>query len=439
MIDLLRQSVSNRATIMPSTRRKSARTSDRDLAADAREAYERVRRAWAALLAALPGAPLARANQLSRALKLSPKLGWQVWRFVHAESAHELIDHLPGEQGLAIVLRAAAKAGVPAAVVRGAEASLRSVQELIRRHAGDRASLSMMLGGGAVGHAGADARARSDEEHRRLAFLGASYLWGVQARTSLHLSILHAGRNERVIDIAAIRGVIDLRRLRPDLPWIVARGCRPGEHKEDGRYREPLSGRSTDPGRAPIVEEFCSSPTPDVRVIPVSESLVDLELAPGKVGDVGSVTCMVGEALRNLPRYKPSPDSRGRLTPVVFTPSERFLMDVIVHPGAVERFPLRVGLYGDPRGEGLNEFKERNRLPIPLAAEPLGRGIDAIDVPYIPRYRELVLRAHEMLGWRAADFETYRIQLTYPPCPCGVSVEWDLPQGGGGGGGGGGG
>ena len=418
---------------MPAPRRKSPtlqREGERDLASDARGAHERVRRAWGQLLAALPedpNGPIRRAKQLSEALKVSPKLGWQVWRFVNAESAHEMIQHLPGEQGLAIVLRAAGKAGVPAAVVRRAEASLRSVHELTRRHAGDRASLSMMLSGPGGGGAAARARARSDEEHRRLAFLGSSYLWGVQARTTLHLSILHPGRNQEVIDIAAVRGVIDLRRLRADLPWIVARGCRPGQHK-DGRYREPMSGRSTDAGRAPIIEEFCSSPTPEVRVIPVSEALVDLELAPGKVGDAGSVTCMVGEALRNLPRYKTSPESRGKLTPVVFTPSERFLMDVVVHPGAVERFPLRVGVYGDPRGEGLGEFKERNRLPIQLVAQPLGRGIDVIDVPYIPRYRELVLRAHEMLGWRAEGFETYRIELTYPPCPCGVCVEFDLPD-----------
>jgi hypothetical protein len=396
----------------------------RDLASDARGVHERVRRAWGQLLRALPEVSIRRANQLSKALKLSPKLGWQVWRFVNAESPHELIEHLPGEQGLAIALRAAAKAGVPPAVLRRAEASLRSVHELVRRHAGDRASLSMMLSGGS-----GQARGRSDEEHRRLAFLGLSYLWGVQARTYLHLSILHPGRDDQVIDSAAIRGVIDLRRLRPDLPWIIARtGCRPGEHKEDGRYREPMSTPSTDSTRAPIIEEFCSSPTPEVRVIPVTETLVDLELAPAKVGDAGSVTCMAGEVFRNLPRYKTLPDSRGGLTPVLFTPSERFLMDVIVHPAAIERFPLRVGVYGDPRGEGLSEFRERNRLPIQLTAEPLGRGIDVIDAPYIPRYRELVLRAHEMLGWRADDFETYRIELTYPPCPCGVSVEFDLPD-----------
>jgi hypothetical protein len=414
---------------MASSRRQS-RTSQRerdpDLASDARGAHAQVARAWAELLRALPDSPIRRANQLSKTLKLSPKLGWQVWRFVNAQSPHELIEHLPGEQGLAIVLRAAARTGVPAAIVRRAEDSLNSVHEVIRRHAGDRASLSMMLSGAGAG-APAEARARTDEEHRRLAFLGASYLWGVQARTSLHLSIVHPGRNHELTDIAAVRGVIDLRRLRPDLPWIVARGCRPGQHK-DGRFREPMTGRSTDPSRAPIIEEFCSSPTPDVRVIPVSDSLVDLELAPAKVGDAGNVTCMVGEALRNLPRYKTSPDSRGRVTPIVFTPSERFLMDVIVHPGGIERFPLRVNLYGDPRGEGLSEFKERNRLPIHVVAHPLGRGIDVLDVAYVPRYRELVLAAHEMLGWIPEDFETYRIELTYPPCPCGVSVEFDLPD-----------
>ena len=347
-----------------------------------------------------------------------------------ADSPYELISHLPGPQGVGIVVAAAAKLGAPRTAIARAEQAMERVDELTRKHAGDRASLAMMLAPLSVSH---EDRAQSDEEHRRLAFLGNSYLWGVQARVHLNLSILHPGKNDRLIDIAAVRGVIDLRRLRPDLPWIITRtGCRPGKHT-DGRYREPMTAASTDADRPPLIEEFCSTPIPAVRMLPVAGSnLLDLEVAATQMGDAGSVTCIVGEALRNLPRYRSShdaPDPHGRLSPILFTPCERLIQDVLIHRGAEPLLPLRPSFYGDPRGDGLSQMLERNRLPIIASVRSLGRGIDAVDTAHIPRYHELIARSHELLGWHAeADFDVYRLELTHPPFPSMSVLEFDLPD-----------
>jgi hypothetical protein len=157
--------------------------------------------------------------------------------------------------------------------------------------------------------------------------------------------------------------------------------------------------------------------------------LWDVEVAPTQIGDAGSVTCIAGEALRNLPKYRTNPDSRGRLTPILFTPCERLIQDVLIHRGAEPLLPMRASFWGDPRGDGFNQLIERNRLPIVATVQSLGRGIDAVDTPYIPRYRELVARSHELLGWSAeADFDVYRLELTYPPFPCMSMLEFDLPD-----------
>jgi hypothetical protein len=400
----------------------------RELRREARDVANDVRAAWLALIQATPGGrTVRRATQLCRLLGLSTKLGWQIWRMCQSTSPYELVSHLPGPQGVAIVLEAATKLGAPRAAVSRARKAIERIDDLTRTHAGDRASLVMMLAPLSVSD---EDREQSDGEHRRLAFLGNSYLWGVQARVHLNLSILHPGAHDHVIDTAAVRGVIDLRRLRPDRPWIITRtGCRPGRHS-DGRYREPMTAASTDEDRPPLIEEFCSSPTPVVRLLPVANSnLLDLELAPTQMGDAGSVTCIVGEALRNLPRYRTSPDSRGRLSPILFTPCERLIQDVLIHRGAEPLLPLRASFFGDPRGDGLSEMIDRNILPIVANIRSLGRGIDAVDTPHIPRYRELVERSHELLGWQAdADFDVYRLELIYPPFPCTSVVEFELPE-----------
>src|ERR1051325_726133 len=81
---------------------------------DALRITRKLSTAWLSLIRSLPGGSrLARATQLARLLRLSEKLGWQIWRTAHAASAVEVLEHLPGEHGIDIALGAAAKLGAP--------------------------------------------------------------------------------------------------------------------------------------------------------------------------------------------------------------------------------------------------------------------------------------------------------------------------------------
>lgn len=382
---------------------------------------------WAAAIP--PGVTLDRPTDLADLLNLKPKLAWQLWRVINAQDAVEAHGHLPGPAGLRIALEAAARRGVSADHRESVEQAFERVRQLTDQHAGDRHALATMLGS-----RGGSAAQRSAEELRRMAFAGNSAIWGVRVRVQLMLSILHPGKSNDLVDAAAVRGVFDLQRLRPSLPWVIARiGCYSTAEQRKQRRREPITPVGS--SGVPLLREFCSPAMPELTPIAISETLADIELAESAVGEEGAVTCVFGEVFRNLPRYRePEPASgaesgeRGSITPVLFTPTEIYIHDLLVHPGAEPLPPWRVSVYGDARGEGFTQTRARNRIPLDVAAEPLGRGRDGLAAPYLPRYAELVGHVHEQLGWDPDDFTAHRIRINYPLVPSMVAVDFDLPE-----------
>jgi hypothetical protein len=397
-----------------------------ELADDARQVTGLLRSAWKELLAeATGGQTFSRATEVAKALEVRPKLGWQVWRVMNADDPFEALDHMPGAGSIETVIRAARERGASTEVEQQLRAALREFGELVRRHAGDRRTLAIML----AQRPGASSD-EADEEHRRHGFLASSYLWGVQARAFLMLSIIHPGETDDVVDVVAVRGVIELRRLRPNHPWIIARtGCwpDPGEDRF-GPTRAPLYPAPAHLS-APILEEFCSPRGTPVRAIPVSPTLADIELPPAPVGDTGLATCLTGEVFRRLPKYRSADLPRATIAPVVLTPCKVFLHDILVHPGAGELGPLRTTVFGDVRGDGFKELDERNVLSVRASMRRIDTGAGAAaPTPWYSRYAELVDHVHALLGWKAAGYATYRLLLRYPVMPSQISTEFDLPE-----------
>lgn len=384
-----------------------------------------LRRAWRDVIGAVTPRFPRRASELARVLEVRPKPAWQLWQVMNRSDALAVLENLPGPGVTEALLAGAARLGAPEGTCERVRAAVRGVRELVTEHAGDRQSLSMMLAQGTDGDA-----PDAEESYRRQGFLCASYLWGVQARTQVMTSILHEGSGDGVVDAVAIRSLIDLRRLRSDRPWVIVRtGCYSTKAQlKDGRYREPILDHNN-PARAPVLEEFSSPRELPVRVLPVTPTLVDLELAEGPVGNSGLVTCTTAEVFRNLPQFKSAAQPTGLIGPLVLTPCRVVIHDVIVHEGARPVLPFRTRVYGDARGEGFHPLHERNLLPIGAAMRPLGGGLECLETPDVSRYPELVRHVYERLGWRPAGIEVYRLRLTYPVMPSTVLTEFDLPEG----------
>lgn len=388
---------------------------------------------WRSVLGSLPASgEIVRAQDFARCLNLRTKLAWQVWRSMHAESAVELLEHLPGEPGLNLFWSALDRKASSREASRALRRAVDRFRELVRVHAqGDDDALRGMLAGLAP-----DQAERMDLEHREGAFQAARHLWGVQARTTLALSILHPGRAPNLMDVVALRGTFGLQRLRADLPWILARvGCQP----EKG---DPTPGESPDsprresivrvePGEPSLIPELCSRPMPGLRTIPITATQADIELLPGPVGASAACDIVMGDVFRNLPRFRTGPRPPD-ISPIIFTPCERYVHDLIVHRGAEPAGPFRVEVFGDPRGQGLDNEATRQPLAIRVRAELCGRGPEALRLPEVPHYQRLVSFVHDRLGWsgrgEASDYSVHRITIAYPITPSIAVVRFDLPE-----------
>lgn len=397
----------------------------------ARQVLAKVRDTFAAVVEALPERAT-RPSDLMRALNVDRKLAWRLSKVVQSHDPFALVEHLPGSAGVVILLNAAARRGVPAPAISAAHAAYQDFEQLITVHAGDRTSLEMM--------AQAFSRETSDQSelaHRKAAFQGNSYTWGVQARTQLSVNIIAPSTDPANIDIALISGLIDLRRLRPKVAWVVARtGFITNEGKTipapppDATPEQKRAAR--DAYRVPLVREFCSSPLPDLRAKLNDSGLMEIELVEGPVGEKGAITCVFsGPPFRNVEaRGRSEDESKAHLNAHIRTPSTMLIHDLLVHH---ERFgPLtpEVSVYSEVHREVRSAATrdDRYRLPVRLNVEYLGRGPTVIRTPDVPRYPQLVRHVCGLHNWNAEDFDVYRLVMSYPIVPSAVVISFEVPE-----------
>jgi hypothetical protein len=397
----------------------------RNLPDDAAEVLAAVRAAFARLVESLP-IRIARAVDLSEALDLPRKLGWQVWRIVESASPYEAAQYLPGEGAIRSFLQAAARRGAPAALVAEAERAAARVGALVDTHAGDRASLDMMLG------AIAGPAHHIEEQRRRDAFRGNSFIWGIQARTRLFTSIVAPGKGDS-LDVAVLDGLIDLRRNRAGAPCVLAEtwvrdSARPGAPIR----MEPLwPAGDTDPALPPVIPEFCSSPMPAMRPVRVGEGHVRVELTPGAIGETGAITCITGHVYRGVgSRIRREGDPTLDFAARVNKPAEVLIHDLIVHRSLFGPIEPIVRVFSELSGpvvehESLSRLEQ---LPMAAAVKHLGRGPDVAASSDTPRYTDLLRWTFQRLGWDGADFDVHRTRMRYPVVPSSVVLSVDLPE-----------
>jgi len=238
------------------------------------------------------------------------------------------------------------------------------------------------------------------------------------------------------MDVVALRATIGFQRLRADTPWVIARvGCRPRTSEGSGDPapgQGPLSPRRetifpTKPGQPSIIHELSSNPLPPFRVLPRTQTLADIMLQPGPVGELAAMDIVSGDVFRNLPRFH-DPAHTPEITPILLTPCQTYMHDLIVHDGAEIDGSFHVEAYGDPRGEGLESAESRARVPGALSAELVGRGPQALHLPDIPRYREYVQATKSRLRWHSESFTVYRVRWEWPATPSMVAVKFRLPS-----------
>ena len=368
-------------------------------------AVGRIRRTFTEIIDALPQS-IARASELQHTLKIDKGLSWRIFNVIRYPNPFDAARYIPGTGGVRIFLQAAQKQGVPASLTDTAAAALADYQKLVRIHAGNRKQLDRML----AAHS-KENRAEMDVAHRRLAYEANSYIWGVSAEVQLRTSFVSFSETPGWVDLASLRGLIGLQRLRPDVRWPlgVAR-CRTdtGMIASDSTL-EPLYDVVNPDDVAGKL--FMSQPRPKIEFSRAYGAL-QWTLSPGPAGKTGAVTCVTGEIKRQGGPFRCcETDTIASYIVQVGTAAELLIFDQFVHEELYG--PLKPELavysqfdYGTPNSS--------LRLQVLDTVQYMGKATDALHTPEIPRYADMVSYVFKRLRWDPSRFDVYRFRMEYP-------------------------
>jgi len=351
------------------------------------------------------------------------KLAWQVRHVAYNPSPHRAASFLPSRVGFQTLLTALRARMPNDPLVESLAGASEQFEQVARAHAGSRTHLDLLL------QAQPDATGeRSEVRWRERAFLGNSFIWGAQARVTLGLTLINfAARKRDWIDVAQVRGLVGLRRVRPNLHWVVNQSVVLNRRKRvTSPKRRPLdetAARAMD--GVPILPAFCSQPCPALRRRVSADGLINDELLPAPVGVSGQQTILLGEVLRELaPRYATEVRQRAHFGSVSRTPSELLLLDHFVHRDLFPGVARELCVFGEINSPVT--MAEDDRLPVGETIEALGAGAGAARTSDVPGYLELVRWTFDRLGWDPAQFDLYRVRMAYPPVPASVMVRHPL-------------
>lgn len=410
---------------MPTTSPKgSARNAPQDRFPTGIQAVlERVRGVLGSIVESVCGGS-ARAQDVTDGFGIHRKLGWQIWNVIHADDPLAAVKFMPNARGIQLFRKSAAQRNVPEDLLVPLDDVIPQFEQIIQTHAEDREMLEMLI----------EARDERPDEAaeirwRKQSFTGNSFVWGVRAKTLLATVLLHPSGRNGYFDMVRIQGLLELVRTRSNVRWPFAQSI---TKSDDGTLhapqRIPLSDSKLvrDIG-VPLLEQFCSQPLPPVQRRPNEFGAVEDELLPGPVGQTGASTIITGEILREVAPLEPTSDGEMALWGTgIRTPGELLITDHFVHRDLFPGVTRELCVFG----ELISPMTQDNRdlLPVSESLQELGRGIDRVRTAEVPRYADILKFVFERTGWKADDFEVYRVRMRYPPIPISVMVRHELPR-----------
>ncbi len=366
--------------------------------------------------------------EVHRSFGVDRKLGWQVARVAHDQNLFDACRHFPGDAAMARFLVAAGERGVEAGLIERAGEAARDLSAVIERHSGSRVAFDQMLAGLSAG--------ASDQEElaqRRAAYSANGYLYGVRARVQLTTHILFPSATAGLVDVAVVRGFVDLWRVRSWRPWPVMwrRWSREDGSLSEGVRFEPIDPALRGVEAAPLLPAFCSTDATEVIASELDDGIVEYALAGSEIGKLGRTTCVLGEVARGAgPAVRTASDAHAELTAQVRTPVESLLFDNLVHRDLAKLGVPELGYASDVLRVGRPSERppEQDALSPLATLESLGdrpAGRELADVPF---YADLLESVLKMLGQPSDGFSLYRARLPHPALVSTAHMRYALPS-----------
>ncbi|NOX57968.1 MAG: hypothetical protein GXP29_03810 [Planctomycetes bacterium] len=394
---------------------------------EAERVLRSLRGAFGELFDSLPE-PAVKPQQIAQALGIDKKLAWRVLKIVQSPDPFAAAQYVPGIAAIKTFTDSATRIATPKSLVDGLHRAYADFEGLIRAHAGDRASLEMMLTACAK-----DDRTTADIAHRRMAFRGNSFIWGAQAKTQLKTVFVRPGDDPNLIHLAMVNGFFKLRQLRDDAPLTVAR-IRYSDG--DGVVRRPAEFCPIDPNSKEergisLLRDFCSDPLPEVCTVNADAGFVNCELVGNGVGDMAAITCVEGNVARNVAsRYRDKNNTLGENGAHICIPCEVLVLDVLIREDTFGLITPEAVVYGELlRGVPYPApNRERDLLTIQESVAYLGKGPAVLHSSDVPKYPKLARYVFNQLGWDGERFDVYRFRMEYPVVPSTAVLRFKLPE-----------
>jgi len=395
------------------------------LDAEVVDAVVSLRGAYADLLAAVPREGTG-AIGVERALGISKKLAWQVYRVATAENPLSSGARVPGKAAARQVISAAARLGVSSDVTDRVEIATERFHTAVSEHADDRSSFDLMVrsvtGEGLAGH---------DAELKRTAYRVNRELMGRCCDVDLFTLLVAPSEKPGHMDMCSLRGLHGLRRLRPDVPLVISRH-RFDQGEGNVRQREPVFQDTIAAGPTGLVAEFSTEPLPSIAAHTGQDGYTRFVANVDRLGTSSAVSCYLADMTRGLPIRSPDGSCAIGNIHEIGTPAETLFQDMLI-----DRRLLAEDGFGpiSPELRVLSRRLESTTWPgddtgvlLPVAERIVrgGRGMPALSTPELPDYPGMVESVTKQLGWDAGNLVLFRVRIEHPVLHSVVWVRLDL-------------
>ncbi len=361
-------------------------------------------------------------------LGIHRKLAWQIRNIAYSPDIFRAVSFMPSRTGIISLIKACQSDNNARDLAEKLLEISESFERIINMHTGDRKSLEIVLESFTTSPASVGEM--TEVKLREKAYLGNSFIWGAQANTQLSISILNkSASKDNWLDIAQIRSLIGLRRVRPNVYWLVGQSVVLDDQQSTSVVkRMPIDAEAaTEMNGAPIIPTFCSQPVPQIRRRQIESGFINDELLPAPVGFTGQQTVVIGEVIRELSPAYATPQNRvAHFGSLARTPCEVYILDHFVHRDLFPDVEREMCVFGE-----LNSpvtISDEDLLPVSESITHLGRGAGVARTVDVPGYMEMLRWIFNRLNWDQRAFELYRIRIAFPPIPSSVMIRHDLPE-----------